>query len=281
MIHGLEAHATFAGRMPATRKGETPSPRRLAPHGSALPESRVEIGLWVVYILPEHSFRDKMEMGAMHTLPICDWSDLQMKSIFDVSGKVIAITGGGGILCGTMARALAESGAKVAILDLIEIAAAKVAKEIRSAGGTALAVECNVLEKARQHRAGEGQGAGRVRPRRCADQRRRRQQEGGHHLRPRCRSSTCRPTALRFVFDLNFLGTMLPSQVFGKHMAEPGQPAHPQHLLDERLPPADQDRRRTPPPRPPSATSRSGSPCTCARTTRRTSASTPSRRASS
>ena len=75
LIHGLEgdpqrgilrrgpqAHAAFAGRMPATRKGGTPSPLRLCHTVSALPKWRVEIALWVVYILPEHSFRDKMEM---------------------------------------------------------------------------------------------------------------------------------------------------------------------------------------------------------------------------
>ncbi len=96
-----------------------------------------------------------------------------MKSIFDVSGKVIAITGGGGILCGMMAQALGEGGAKVAVLDLIEIAAAKVAKEIRAAGGTAHPRSVQRPGKS-QHRAGEGQGAGRVRPDRCPDQRCRR-----------------------------------------------------------------------------------------------------------
>src|SRR4030042_386888 len=71
-----------------------------------------------------------------------------MKNIFDVSGKVIAITGGGGILCGTMARALAEGGAKIAVLDLFEAAAVKVAGEIKSKGGVAIPVTCNVLDKA-------------------------------------------------------------------------------------------------------------------------------------
>jgi NAD(P)-dependent dehydrogenase (short-subunit alcohol dehydrogenase family) len=70
-----------------------------------------------------------------------------MKSIFDVSGKVIAITGGGGILCGTMAKALAEGGAKVAVLDLSEPAASKIVGEIKAKGGTAVAVACNVLDK--------------------------------------------------------------------------------------------------------------------------------------
>ncbi len=143
-----------------------------------------------------------------------------MKSIFDVSGKVMAITGGGGILCGTMARALAESGAKVAILDLIEIAAAKVAKEIRSAGGTALAVQCNVLEKASIEQAKDKVLAefGRIDALING--------AGGNKKEattsPDMPFFDLPPEAIRFVFDLNFLGTLLPSQVFGKELARQG-----------------------------------------------------------
>jgi len=70
-----------------------------------------------------------------------------MNDLFDVKGKTIAITGGGGVLCGTMARALAKGGARIAVLDLSEAAAGKVADEIKSAGGEAIAVKCNVLDK--------------------------------------------------------------------------------------------------------------------------------------
>jgi len=156
----------------------------------------------------------------MHTLPIFDWSGMQMKNLFDVSGKVVAITGGGGILCGTMARALAEGGAKVAILDLIEIAAAKVAKEIRSAGGTAVPVQCNVLEKASIEQAKDKvlaefgridaiiNGAGGNKKEATTS--------------PDMPFFDLPPEAIRFVFDLNFLGTLLPSQVFGKELARQG-----------------------------------------------------------
>ena len=48
----------------------------------------------------------------------------------DLTGKVAVVTGGGGILCGVMAKALAASGAKVAILDLRQEAAQAVADEI-------------------------------------------------------------------------------------------------------------------------------------------------------
>ncbi|MHC4728918.1 MAG: SDR family NAD(P)-dependent oxidoreductase, partial [Planctomycetota bacterium] len=70
-----------------------------------------------------------------------------MKKLFDIKNKVIVITGGGGVLCGTMARALGGAGAKIAILDLIEKAAEKVADEIKSKGGQAAGIKCDVLDK--------------------------------------------------------------------------------------------------------------------------------------
>ncbi len=70
-----------------------------------------------------------------------------MSDLFCVKDKVIVITGGGGVLCGTMARALGAVGGKIAVLDLNEAAASGVAEEINSAGGKAIAVKCNVLEK--------------------------------------------------------------------------------------------------------------------------------------
>ena len=59
----------------------------------------------------------------------------------------IVITGAGGVLCSAFARALAADGHKVALLDLNLDAAEKVAAEIRAAGGDAIAVEANVLDK--------------------------------------------------------------------------------------------------------------------------------------
>jgi NAD(P)-dependent dehydrogenase (short-subunit alcohol dehydrogenase family) len=143
-----------------------------------------------------------------------------MKNLFDVSGKVIAITGGGGVLCGTMAKTLAEGGAKVAVLDLIEVSAAQVAREIRSAGGTAIPVQCNVLDKASIEQAKDKVIAefGRVDVLING--------AGGNK-----KEATTSPEvpffdlpseAIRFVFDLNFLGTLMPSQVFGKQMVQSG-----------------------------------------------------------
>lgn len=65
----------------------------------------------------------------------------------DLSGKVAVVTGAGGVLCGMFAQALAQAGAKVAVLDLNEEAAQKVAGEIVAEGGVAKAYKTNVLEK--------------------------------------------------------------------------------------------------------------------------------------
>ena len=61
--------------------------------------------------------------------------------------RIIVITGAGGVLCGSFAKSLAKLGDKVALLDLNEEAAKKVADEITAEGGIAKAYKCNVLEK--------------------------------------------------------------------------------------------------------------------------------------
>ena len=63
----------------------------------------------------------------------------------ELSGKVAAVTGAGGVICGEFARALAECGAKVALLDINYAAAERIAGEI---GENAFAVPCNCLDKA-------------------------------------------------------------------------------------------------------------------------------------
>jgi NAD(P)-dependent dehydrogenase (short-subunit alcohol dehydrogenase family) len=145
---------------------------------------------------------------------------LKMDELFDIKGKVIAITGGGGVLCGTMAKALGEAGAKIAVLDLIETAAEKVADEIVSKGGRAVAVKCNVLDKKSLEVAHKKitselgkidiliNGAGGNKKEATTS--------------PDLSFFDLPSEAVRFVFDLNFLGTLLPTQVFGKEMAENG-----------------------------------------------------------
>ena len=66
----------------------------------------------------------------------------------DLSGKVAVVTGAGGVLCSDFAKAIAQCGAKVALLDINLDAAEKYAQEIRDAGYTAIAVKANCLEKA-------------------------------------------------------------------------------------------------------------------------------------
>ena len=144
-----------------------------------------------------------------------------MKEMFDVAGKVVAITGAGGVLCGTMAMALGKAGAKVAVLDLNEEAAAKIAEKITADGGTAAAVKCNVLEKESLEAAHEKvtaelgpvdiliNGA------------------GGNSKKATTSDEMSffdiPAEGIRFVFDLNFLGTLLPTQVFAKDMAKSGK----------------------------------------------------------
>jgi NAD(P)-dependent dehydrogenase (short-subunit alcohol dehydrogenase family) len=144
-----------------------------------------------------------------------------MTKLFDITGNVIAITGGGGILCGEMARALGAAGARVAVLDLFEAAAAKVSDQINAEGGRAIAVACNVLDKASITAAKEKVLA----------------EFGGidvliNGAGGNKKEATTSPDmpffdlpaeAIRFVFDLNFIGTLLPTQVFGKVMADRGR----------------------------------------------------------
>ena len=65
----------------------------------------------------------------------------------DLSGKVAVVTGAGGVLCSAFAKVLARAGAKVALLDLNDEAAARFAAEITAEGGIAKAYACDVLNK--------------------------------------------------------------------------------------------------------------------------------------
>ena len=144
--------------------------------------------------------------------------------------KVIVITGAGGVLCSTLAEALAEKGHKIAILDLTLDAAEKVANKINHNGGKALAVQSNVLKKESLEAAREQvnahfgtcdiliNGAG-----------------GNHPLgttsNPFLTESDLEntsedfktffdldPEGIKFVFNLNFIGTLLPCQIFARDM---------------------------------------------------------------
>jgi NAD(P)-dependent dehydrogenase (short-subunit alcohol dehydrogenase family) len=144
-----------------------------------------------------------------------------MSDLFDIRNKSIVVTGGGGVLCGEMARALAAAGAWIAVLDLFEAAAARVANQINSAGGRALAVACNVLDRPSITAAKDRVIAefGRIDV----------LINGAGGNKKEATTSPEMPffdlpaEAIRFVFDLNFIGALLPTQVFGKVMAEQGR----------------------------------------------------------
>jgi NAD(P)-dependent dehydrogenase (short-subunit alcohol dehydrogenase family) len=134
-----------------------------------------------------------------------------------LSQHTAVVTGGAGVLCASICKALAEAGTKVAILDLNEEAAQRLAAEIRSKGGSASSFRCNVLDKvdietaANQVTAAFGQidilinGAGGNKPQATTS--------------PDLKFFDLPADAFRWVFDLNLLGTILPSQVFGNIMA--------------------------------------------------------------
>ena len=143
-----------------------------------------------------------------------------LEQLFGVNGKRIVITGGGGVLCGEMARSLGALGAKIAVLDLLEDAAKKVAGVINSAGGEAIAVKANVLDKASLEAAREvvvaGIGGADVLI-----------NGAGGNKKEATTSDTMSffdmpADALKFVFELNLIGTVMPSQVFGKLLIEAG-----------------------------------------------------------
>jgi NAD(P)-dependent dehydrogenase (short-subunit alcohol dehydrogenase family) len=141
--------------------------------------------------------------------------------MFRLDGKVAVITGGGGVLFSTVGKALALAGAKVAILDLSGKAAESVAAEICAAGGEAIPVPCDVLDPGSLaeaavhvvHRLGRvdilinGAGGNRSEATTSAER----------------EFFDLPKDAIRWVFDLNLLGTVLASQVFGRLMQERGE----------------------------------------------------------
>lgn len=144
-----------------------------------------------------------------------------MNDLFDLTGVTVAITGGGGILCGGLANYLAGRGMKVAVLDLKVEAAEAVVADITKAGGKAVAIGVNVLEKPSVEAALAActkayghidiliNGAG-----------------GNHPMAttgPDKKFFDLPIDAFQKVMDLNIIGTVLPSMVFGRAMAERGE----------------------------------------------------------
>ena len=152
----------------------------------------------------------------------------------DLTGKTAVVTGGGGILCSVMARALAASGAKVAILDLKEEAAVKVADEIIADGGKAIGVSANVLDLESLKKAEAAvkeafgdcdilvNGAGGNNPKGTTSKEFLCPEDLKNHVEGLKTFFDLDPAGVGFVFNLNFLGTLLPTQVFARAMAEKG-----------------------------------------------------------
>ena len=141
----------------------------------------------------------------------------EIEKMFELTGKVAVVTGGGGILCSAIAKGLAKAGVSLAVLDISEPAAAKVANEITSIGGKAVGLTCNVLDKESIQQAAvevkktfgrmdfliNGAGGNKTKATTSA----------------KLSFFDLPVEAINDVFGLNFLGTLLPSQVFGKLMA--------------------------------------------------------------
>jgi NAD(P)-dependent dehydrogenase (short-subunit alcohol dehydrogenase family) len=144
-----------------------------------------------------------------------------MNSMFDISGKVAVITGAAGILCSRMALSLANEGVKVAILDIDINKAEAIAAGIRNDGHTALAVKADVLNKDSLLSA-------------CNEVLKQFTtidiliNGAGGNKREATTSETNEffnmpPEAIQWVFNLNFIGAVLATQVFGEQMAQNGR----------------------------------------------------------
>lgn len=145
----------------------------------------------------------------------------------NLNGKTAVVTGAGGVLCSAFAKTLARAGARVALLDLNLESAQKYAEEITAEGGIAKAYQCNVLDKdictqvALEIEKDLGScdilinGAGGNNPRATTDK---------EYFEPQDIDGETKSffdldsAGVEFVFNLNFLGVLIPTQVFAKQM---------------------------------------------------------------
>lgn len=145
----------------------------------------------------------------------------------DLTGKVAVVTGAGGVLCSSFAKTLARAGAKVALLDINEESAKAYADEIVAEGGIAKAYKCNVLEKENCYAVADAvkadlgscdillNGAGGNNPRATTDK----EYYFEGDIDAECKSFfDLEADGVNFVFNLNILGTLIPTQAFARQM---------------------------------------------------------------
>lgn len=140
---------------------------------------------------------------------------INMENLYSLAGKTAVVTGGAGVLCSGLSRALAGMGVRVAVLDVRENEARALANEL---GEGSLGMHCDVLDSASLNTAAAiiQQEFGRVDI----------LINGAGGNRPQATTSAdisffdLPEDALRWVFELNLVGVMLPSQVFGRMMVE-------------------------------------------------------------
>jgi len=149
----------------------------------------------------------------------------------DLSGKVAVVTGAGGVLCSDMAKALAQCGAKVALLGRTLSSLEAVAEAIRAEGGCAKGYSADVLSRASLEAAAEAihtdfgkvdiliNGAGGNNPRASTDKE---YYEPGDLDAETKSFFDLDEEGVKYVFDLNFSGALIPTQVFAKDMVEGG-----------------------------------------------------------
>ena len=150
---------------------------------------------------------------------------IQLPINIDYSGKVVVITGAGGLICGAMARAFAQSGAKVAALDLNEESVKALADELKAEGFVCEGYKANVLDPEALEEVHQAvlrdlgacdilvNGAGGNNPKATTDNEYQHEaKEGGKSF------FDLQPDGVDFVFKLNFQGTLLPTQTFAKDM---------------------------------------------------------------
>ncbi|MBQ3498017.1 MAG: SDR family oxidoreductase [Clostridia bacterium] len=145
----------------------------------------------------------------------------------DLTGKVAVVTGAGGVLCSAFSKTLARAGAKVALLDLNDAAAEEVAAQIRAEGGEAKAYKCDVLNKEICYEVADTvekeigkcdiliNGAGGNNPKATTDKE---YFELGDIDADTKSFFDLDSAGVGFVFNLNFLGTLIPTQAFARQM---------------------------------------------------------------